>query len=541
MPSSANIISLFLAHVKVQPEAPVLRVPSRSIRGKLRYTSYSFSDLDSKVDATAHYLLDQGIRPGYRVLLMLKPSLEWLQLVFALFKIGAVPILLDPGLGLKAYLKSIRHSKVDVLVGIAKGLILSHACPKAFPELQQRIWISPVFQKTIQPYFKKGTFALYPSQPEDVAAIVFTSGSTGAPKGVRYQHQHFKAQVESVRNTYHIEPRTIDLPLLAIFILFNPVLGCVSILPEVDASQPAQLKPERIVQAILENGVQTSFGSPALWVKIAEYCISKKLNLPTVKRILIAGTALSPGLLRKLRSILPNGEVHTPYGATECLPISTIDGETLLETEPSKAIFAGTCLGRPVEGVKIAIIAPQEGCIRHFKEASFLQTGAVGEIIVQGPMVTEQYDHLASATALAKIPDANGFWHRMGDLGYIDADGLLWFCGRKVEAVKTIHGLLYTEPCERIFRDDPRIHRVALIALGQEGKAVALVVEPKKDHFPKKASQLLAFRQDLLSLAKSHPTTQAIEAVFFEPSLPVDVRHNAKIHRLKLRERYKAV
>ncbi len=538
MPSSANIVSLFLDQVQAQPEAIVIRVPQRSLGGSLRYASYSFGDLNSKVDATAHYLLNKGILPGYRVLLMLKPSLEWLQLVFALFKIGAVPILLDPGLGLKSYLKSIQHSTVDAIIGIAKGIVLSHLCPKAFPALKKRIWVSYSFQKTIQTYFKKGPFDIYPSLPEDLAAILFTSGSTGAPKGVSYQHRHFRAQVEAVRSTYRIEPGTIDLPLLAIFILFNPVLGSVSILPEIDASQPAQLKPDRIVQAIRENGVQSSFGSPALWAKIGEYCLSKKLTLPTVKRILIAGTALNPGLLRQLKSILPNGEVHMPYGATECLPISTVDGKTVLEKEPSKAVFAGTCLGKPVAGVTIAIIAPQEGCISHFKEAVLLDPGAVGEIIVQGPMVTEQYDHLACATALAKIPDGNGFWHRMGDLGYIDADGFLWFCGRKVEAVKTTHGLLYAEPCERIFRDDPRIHRVALIALGPEGKSAALVVEPKKGYFPKNTVERLAFSQELLRLAKRYPTSQAIEAVFFEKSLPVDVRHNAKIHRLKLRQKY---
>lgn len=539
MPPSANIVSLFLDQVQAQPEALVLKVPQRSLRGKLRYTSYSFGDLNSKVDATAHYLLDQGIMPGYRVLLMLKPSLEWLQLVFALFKIGAIPILLDPGLGLKSYLKSISHSQVDALIGIAKGLVLSYLCPKAFPVLKKRIWVSPFFQQTIQAYLKKGPFEVYPSQPEDLAAILFTSGSTGAPKGVCYQHRHFRAQVEAVRKTYRIEPGTLDLPLLAIFILFNPVLGSVSILPEIDASQPAQLKPERIVQAILDNGVQTSFGSPALWMKLADYCISKHITLPSLKRILIAGTAPSPGLLRKLKSILPKGEVHTPYGATEGLPITSIDGRTVLETEPSKAVFAGTCLGKPVEGVGIRIIAPQEGCISHLQETVLLEPGAVGEIIVQGPMVTERYDQLSLATALAKIQDKRGFWHRMGDLGYMDVDGFLWFCGRKVEAVKTVHGLLYTEPCERIFRDDPRIHRVALIAFGSEGKAAALVVEPKKGYFPKNTAEHLAFSQELLRLAKRYPTSQAIEAVFFEPSLPVDVRHNAKIHRLKLRQKYR--
>lgn len=536
MSSSANIVSLFLEQVKAQPEGLVLKVPRRSWLGKLRYTSYTFAELNATVNATAHYLAQKGIEGGGRVLLAVKPSVEFLQIVFALFKIGAVPILLDPGLGLKSYLKSIQQSKVKALIGVGKGIALSRLCPKAFPELERRIWIGPWFSKVLQPYFAYGPFPVYPSQPEDLAAILFTSGSTGVPKGVCYQHRHFKAQVESVRKTYHIKPQTVDLPLLAIFILFNPVLGCLSILPELDASQPAKLKPEKIVQAILENGVQTSFGSPTLWSKLADYSLAKGLTLPSIKRILIAGASLSPDLLRKLHSILPKAAVHTPYGATEALPVSTIEGKTLLRTRPPFSAFAGTCLGKPVKGVNVRIIAPQEGPIVHFSQATCLAAGAVGEIIVQGPMVTETYDHLEGATALAKIPDEDGCWHRMGDLGYIDSAGLLWFCGRKIETIQTPTGPIYTEPCERMFRGHPRIHRVAVIAYRQ---AAALVVEPKKDHFPKNKAERLSFQDDLLAFARSYPHTQAIQTIFFKSALPVDVRHNAKIHRLKLREEYK--
>ncbi len=538
MSSSMNIVSLFLDQVQAQPNALVLKVPQRSFGGRLSYQTRTFQALNQEIDATARYLLDQGIAPKHRVLLMVKPGLEFLQLVFALFKIGAVPILLDPGLGLRSYLKSIQHSQVDALIGIAKGLVLSFVCCRYFPKLKKRILIHRGFQSKIRPYLSSATFELYPTQGTDLAAILFTSGSTGAPKGVCYQHRHFMAQVAAIQKAYAIKPGTVDLPLLAIFTLFNPVLGCLSVLPELDASQPAKLNPKKIIQAILENKVQSSFGSPTLWDKIGDYCLDKKIDLPCMERILIAGASLSPQLLKKLKNILPGGEVYTPYGATEGLPISNISGKTLLEKEPPRHVFAGTCLGQPVDGVRVKIIKLEEGPIEGMKGAKVLRPGDIGEIIVQGPMVTDSYDQLPQATLLAKIRDGQTFWHRMGDLGYLDTEGYLWFCGRKVELVQTQEGPLYTEPCERIFRDDPRVQRVALISLGKNKGGAALVIEPRDGFFPKNKEERLLFKQDILRIAQKFPASQAISAIFFENKMPLDIRHNAKIHRLRLRDKY---
>ena len=113
-------------------------------------------------------------------------------------------------------------------------------------------------------------------RPGELAAILFTSGSTGAPKGVCYEHGMFDAQVRLIRETYGIEPGEVDLPLLPIFALFNPALGMTSVIPEIDPRHPARADPAKIVQAIRQEKVTNSFGSPTLWRKVAEYCRARR-------------------------------------------------------------------------------------------------------------------------------------------------------------------------------------------------------------------------------------------------------------------------
>jgi len=181
------------------------------------------------------------------------------------------------------------------------------------------------------------------------------------------------------------------------------------------------------------------------------------------------------------------------------------------------------------------IIAIEDGPIPTLADARELETGEIGEIIVCGPVVTKTYDQLPDATLRAKIresgPAEETLWHRMGDCGYLDGEGRLWFCGRKAERVETASGTLHTEICEAIFRGHPQVGRCALIGLGERGaQRPALVIEPK----PASVKAAWALARELHALARQHPATASIETIFFREKFPVDVRHNAKIHRLAL-------
>ena len=311
---------------------------------------------------------------------------------------------------------------------------------------------------------------------------MFTSGSTGSPKGVRYEHGMFEAQIEILRQAYGIQPGEVDLPMLPIFALFNPALGMTTVVPEIDPRRPASVDPARIVQAILQEKVTNSFGSPTLWRIVGDHCRSRGIALPSLRRVLCAGAPVPAALWRDSRSFIPNGLLHSPYGATEALPVSTISSE-----EHAAAFGTGAAVGRPLPGISVRIIAIGDEPIPDLEGSPALGIGEIGEIIVSGPVVTKEYDSLPEATALAKIfeedPGAGArkrVWHRMGDCGYLDAQGMLWFCGRKAERVVTKAGTMHTEPCERVFRQHPRAARCALIGLGTRGdQQPALVVETR--------------------------------------------------------------
>jgi acyl-CoA synthetase (AMP-forming)/AMP-acid ligase II len=527
--TSANIARHLGQMAAAQPKAVALKVPrGRSRTGVIDYLALNFAELDAEVAAWSRRLTRAGIRRGDRTLVMVRQGLPLIASVFAIFRVGAVPVVIDPGMGLKSFLACVAHSRPRALVGIPMARLISRVFRAPFRSVAVRVGASGSLTARLE---SGGT-----ARPDDVpvtycaatdlAAVLFTSGSTGAPKGVCYQHGMFDAQIRLIRETYGIEPGEIDLPMLPIFALFNPALGMTTIVPEIDPRRPAAFDPARMVQAICQEQVTNSFGSPTLWRKIGDYCREKNVTLPSLRRVLCAGAAVPASLWENSRAFLPRGRLHSPYGATEALPVASVSAD---EIAPDSV--RGACVGRPVRGIDVKVIAITDEPIATMIEARLLRPGEVGEIVVRGPVVTETYDVRPDATRRAKIHGEAGVWHRMGDCGYLDADGRLWFCGRKVERVETPTGTLQTEPCEQVFRSHARAARCALIGLGERGRQQpALVVETRVRN-PEDAR---ALAQELHSLGRNHPHTAVINRFYFREKFPVDVRHNAKIHRLTL-------
>jgi len=544
-PDNANIARHLALMAARQPTVAALKIPQgRTRTGDIDYLTLTFAELAAEVAAWQADLTSRGVRPSDRVLVMVRPGLPLIAAAFALFSLGAVPVVIDPGMGLKSFLACVTRSRPRVLLGIPMARAISRVYRKTFRSVEIRVPTSGSTTARIRSPKSPSTppqLQVAASDAAKLAAILFTSGSTGAPKGVSYTHGMFDAQVELIRTTYDIRPGEIDLPLLPLFALFNPALGMTTIVPEIDPSRPATVDPKKIVQAIRQENITSSFGSPTLWRKIAAHCHAHHIELPTLRRVLCAGAPVPPDLWNLMTPILTHGTLHSPYGATEALPVSSISApEVLAGTAAATTRGAGTCVGRPLPANQVKIIALTNAALDTLADTYELPIGQIGEIIVRGPTVTQSYDGLPEATATAKIRASSGVeacysWHRMGDLGYLDAEGFLWFCGRKAEYVETVEGPLYTEQIEPLFNAHDQVRRCALIGLGEKGRQrAALVVEPNDWAQAETSHECRPFARELRLLAKDNPHTAGIKLFYFTKKMPVDVRHNAKIHRLAL-------
>ncbi len=540
-PYSANIARHLAARALAHPAQAALKVPRGRQGERIDYLVLTYADLSAEVMAWRDRLTRAGIRPGDRALVMVRQGLPLIAVVFALFELGASPVIIDPGMGRKNFLRCVAQSRPRALVGIPLARLLSRVFWRDFRTVEVRVAVpgSTVARAarigTTRPANDPGAL---PRRAEDEAAVLFTSGSTGSPKGVLYTHGQLDAQISLIRETYGIEPGEIDLPLLPLFALFAPALGMTAIIPEMDPSRPAQANPMRLVEAIRQEGVTTSFGSPTLWGNIAWQCRVAGLTLPSLRRVLCAGAPVPPWLWEAMCEVMPQGVLHSPYGATECLPVSTVSGPEMRAGLSEAALTgAGACVGRPLTANRVKIIRPPDGPLANLTDACELPTDEIGEIIVTGPTVTHAYDGLPEATAAAKITGPDGeVWHRMGDLGRIDAEGRLWFAGRRAEAVRTERGWLHPARVEPVLGAHPRVRRCALIGIGPaHAQRPAVVVETLDPPVTgNDSAECRRLARELRQLALACPVTAAIKVFYFHPGLPVDVRHNAKIHRLTL-------
>ncbi|HVI00916.1 MAG TPA: fatty acid CoA ligase family protein [Enhygromyxa sp.] len=539
----ATVADMLPRMAAAQPDATAIYFPGkRRERGVVEYTQISYRELDERSDRIALGLAAVGIERGHRAALMVKPSPELFALSFAMFKAGVVPVMIDPGLGVRGLAACLARARPSAFIGIP----LAHAARIALgwgrETVKQLVWVGGwgLGGHTLAEVEARGAERLRKGErprstgPDEVAAVLFTSGSTGPPKGVVYRHRNFVAQVAAIRSMFSIEPGEVDLPTFPLFALFDPALGMTTVIPDMDASRPAAVDPRNIIEPIRRFNVTTMFGSPALLNTVGRYGERERVQLPSLRRVIAAGAPLPAQTIARWHGMLDaSADVFPPYGATESLPVACLAGREILgETWARTEAGAGVCVGAPVPAIDVRIVRIDDGPIERWSDDLVVPDGEIGEIAVRGPMVTEAYFDDAHNTDKAKIRDGEHIWHRMGDVGWRDDRGRIWFCGRKAHRVRVGDETMFTDSTEKVFDAHPQVFRSALVG-PSAGPTLCVELEPGT------VRAWAEIEAELRSLAADHPGLDRIRHYLRydrRGGFPVDIRHNAKIGREQLRE-----
>lgn len=530
------------------------------------------------VEVTVAALARAGVRPGMRTVLLVPPGVELGVLALALLRMGAVPVLADPGMPYGAVARCLNAARPEAFVGVPRAraarLLLGWGRgSRVNVTVGPRLWPGPTLaglraavpgtRETRQgsgdahgsrrhaepvgsggpgPPRRTGRMRVRssgafppswpPPSPDDLALIAYTSGSTGPPKGVPLRHRHLTAQLDLLAPLGIVRAGTRLLSTFVPFALGAAALGATTVIPDLDPRRPLRADPASLAADILRYEVDTVFAAPALLDRLARHCAARGLVLDPVRHVAVAGAPLPLPTLRRVRACLPAAaRVLSVYGATECLPVAAIDGRDLAAAHPAGGtgggpVAAGTCLGAPLPGTLVRVIGVTDGPVPRWRDGLEVPAGTVGEIVVASPAVSDPYLDDPAATALARIADRDRIWHRMGDLGHVDEEGRLWFAGRRSERVRAAGGDLYTDHVETLFAAVPGVRRTALVGVGPPGaQRPVLVVEPER------GARRADVRRRVIDRAARHPRTEAIRDVLFHPAFPVDARHNSKIRR----------
>lgn len=528
--SKTNITSYIYEFAGRFPEKPAFIFPER----------LSFIGLINEVDRISAGFRKIGIGVGTKTIVLIKPGIDLFSVTFALFRIGAIPVLIDPGMGRKRMSKTLKGVKAEAFAGIPLAHLLRYISPGAFRTI--KIWVSTGYR-----WFGRGSSLKkmktveqserpYMADSEELAAIFFTSGSTGTPKGVCYNTRMLVAQIEYMKTHFKYSASETDLCTFPLIGLLTISHGISLVLADMDMMRPSRLNPEKVIGNIRDHKCSHMFCSPMVLNRLAEYGINHSIVLDSMKRIMTAGAPVLPSVLRKMRKLLPSdAEIHTPYGATEALPVTDITDKELVSLyEDSEGFLNGICVGYPLDGIEVKIIATSDGPLISMADVKELDVGQVGEITISGPNVTEEYLNNVRANELAKVrhDKTKKVWHRTGDLGRLDQEGRIWFYGRKSQRVVTGERTLYTIPVEAVFNRHPEVKRSALVGVetnSGKGKIPVICIESVKSK-----KRRIYLQEELSSMAKENNITCEISDFLFRKDFPMDPRHNAKIFREEL-------
>ncbi|WP_434447254.1 AMP-binding protein [Lentzea sp. E54] len=521
-PTRGGVAARFHAVAGAQPDKAALVCGTVKVNGVVEYTTTTYGELAATAHRFAAALTKAGVRKATKTALACPPGRDLFAVVFALLDVGAVPVVADPGLGLRALTRGFRHVRPQALLGGPQAH--AHARANRFAFGSVRTWLTTA--ATPCPGARSlvssagGRAAPAKIEPDDLASIGFTTGSTGPALPVETSHGGLSATADLVAEVHGLCPDDVSLvlsPFLAVLDLMN---GLTCVLPPVRPAALASADPAVLADAINRFRVTTFFASPPVLDALTGWLRASGTRVPSVRKVITGGAPVPPALLDSARpQFHPAARLITTYGSTEALPMCSFDQAGLAADRSDW----GTPLGSPVPGTELRLVAPDDG--RHGDPLTPVATGQVGEIVVTGPQVSTRYHRSPESDRARKIEREGRTWHRTGDLGRIDEQGVVWFQGRISHAVPTRSGLALTAPWERLFDEHPAVRRSALVGVaGQPVVCVELQRDTPRSDWP-------ALRAELQALAQRHEMTRHVAHFLPHRGFPVDIRHNAKIRR----------
>ena len=483
-------------------------------------SSVKFSDLDSRVASFAQGLIQQGVHSGDRVAVLVPPSIDLIALVYACWRIGAVTVIADRGLGIKGLGRAVKSSRVQHVVGIRTAIVaartLRWAARATFIDLKS-------LQNSMQ---LEGLSQLALAEPiaNDLAAILFTSGATGPAKGVRYTHGQLGEQRDILQAVYNITDTDSFVAAFAPFALFGPALGITTGLADMDVTSPATLTAQALDDACRATDATMVFASPAALANVLKTSTPNLSSLKQVRLVMSAGAPVPIETLRQMTRLCPQAEMHTPYGMTEVLPVADLS----LEQREAVGEGAGVCVGKPVNKCQVKIVAVDGGITE-------LPHGETGEVVVSAPWMSLGYNRLWLTQQKARFVSDGLTWHRTGDVGHLDTEGHVWIEGRVVHMIHTAQGSITPVPLETVCETISGVQRAAAVGIGEPGiQQIVIVLETDEKNENVASAALTAQVRQALGLVD-------IVAVWETKKLPVDIRHNSKIDRTALGQRMQKV
>lgn len=510
-----------------------------------------WSQLSRRVDELAHGLVAAGVRPGDRVSLLVPPSADLTAVLYAAVRIGAVVVVADAGLGLRGLGRAIRGSHPSVIVGALPGLVAARAL--GWPGRRISVsTLSPALARALEVEHSLGDLLrlgrasiraapdgapLVTPAPSDLAAVLFTSGSTGPAKGVRYTQAQLSALRDALAGHYDLGHSTGIVAGFAPFALLGPALGARSVIPVGDVTAPRTLTASAVADAAGDADATVLFLSPAALANVVatadDLDTTQREALDRIRIVLSAGAPVPARLLERIVALMPNATAHTPYGMTEGLLMTdiTLEGIRAASEVGESAVGAtdagGVCVGAPVEGVAVRV-SPFDADGRPTGNLT-IEPGVTGEIVVEAKHLRDGYDRLWAVDRIAKTFSVLGARrHSTGDVGHLDAEGRLWIEGRLQHVVVTADGVVTPVGIEQRIEGVSGVRRAALVGVGPRGTQV-LVAVVELD-----GSSRSGLADAPLALAVRGASPRPLAAVLTLPTLPTDIRHNSKIDRTAL-------
>ncbi|MDX2344385.1 MAG: alpha/beta fold hydrolase [Acidimicrobiia bacterium] len=496
--------------------------PSRSI---------SFAELAADIERVGVGLVAAGIEKGDRISLLVPPGIDLTVCLYACWRIGAVAVIADAGLGPQGMTRALKSAAPKYIIGVSRAMVAGRTL--RWPGKRISVDRVGMAQRRVLGIWSSldeirdlGQGSALPDPPldEDTAAVVFTSGATGPAKGVVYLHRQAQAQRDALMDLYRISTGDRLVAAFAPFALYGPAMGITSVVPDMEVTSPGTLQATALAGSIDAVDATMVFASPAALVNVlataGELAPRMRESLLGVRVLMSAGAPVPASLLREASVLFPNAEVHTPYGMTEVLPVADV---TLEQVEEAGA-GTGVCVGMPVAAAEVAISPLDE----HGAATGDLTSvpSIVGEICIRAAHARDGYDKLWVTSHAASEPHG---WHRSGDIGHFDDHGRLWVEGRMVHIIRTATGVVTPVGVEHSAASVAGVAKAAAVGVGPVGTQQVVVVVQLDD--PLRASGLAS--NELADSVRAAVDVD-VAAVLTTPTLPIDKRHNSKINRTKI-------